>query len=277
MAKLAGKTIVLTGPRKAEEMATIVMKQGGTPLIRPTQGTVYAQFEHLDQEVDKLLHTPFTWAIWTTGIGINTLMEAAEASGKAEALKERLKELRHAARGYKTMNALKRLGIVPEVRDDDGSTAGLIRALQEYGAEHFKGETVSLQLHGDPAPALVAFFEEAQASYSELMPYRHTPPEPEVMKQLLDEIIQGQVDAVVMTSAPQPRFLFEYAREQGLEKELLQQFASSTLAAAVGKVTAGVLRDEGVERILVPQEERMGALIVRLAQWYDGQHEESVD
>jgi len=41
------------------------------------------------------------------------------------------------------------------------------------------------------------------------------------------------------------------------------------LAAAVGKVTAEALREEGVERLLAPDLERMGAMIVELARFYE--------
>ncbi|UHA72004.1 uroporphyrinogen-III synthase [Paenibacillus sp. 481] len=269
MAKLAGKTVALTGPRKAEEMANIVSRQGGTPIIRPTQGTMFEHFERLEEEVDKLLETPLTWAVWTTGMGLDKLMEAAREAGKADMLIAKLKQLRHAARGYKTYNALKRLGIMPDVRDDDGSTLGLVRAMREYGVEQWAGQSVSLQLHGDPAPVLVQFLQESGATWVELMPYRHTPPEPSVLAQLTDELLQGKVDAVAMTSAPQARFLFAYAREKGITEQLLHVFATRTLAAAVGRVTAAALADEGVERILVPEEERMGVLIVTLSQWFN--------
>ena len=41
-------------------------------------------------------------------------------------------------------------------------------------------------------------------------------------------------------------------------------FKEKTVATAVGKVTAEALVEEGIERIVVPQHERMGAMIVEL-------------
>lgn len=271
MAKCEGKVIALTGPRKAEEMAVIVSKQGGTPLIRPTQGTIAEQFEHLEAEVDKLIREPLDWAIWTTGMGVDKLVEAARAAEKEEALLAKLARLRHAARGYKTVNALRRLGLAVDVRDDDGSTLGLIRALRASGVERMAGSRAALQLHGDPAPALLQFLLEAGAEPVELMPYRHTPPEGAVLRQLTEELLEGKIDAVAMTSAPQARFLFAYARERQLTGQLLEVLKERTIMAAVGKVTAAAIADAGIERILVPEEERMGALIVALSQWFEHQ------
>lgn len=269
MGKLNGKVVALTGPRKAEEMCLLVEKQGGKPVVRPAQGTILQQFTHLDAEVDKLLHVPFEWAIWTTGMGVNQLVEAAQQAGKQDQLLEKLTGLKHAARGYKTVSALKKLGITPAVRDDDGSTSGLVRAMGLLERDTWNGKQVALQLHGDPAPTLVSFLQAAGASWSELLPYRHTAPPEGALEQLLDELLAGELDAVALTSAPQARNLFRYAQERGKREQLLAVFESRTIAAAVGKVTAAALKEEGVARILVPQDERMGALIVELGRWFE--------
>ncbi|CAH8717931.1 uroporphyrinogen-III synthase [Paenibacillus thiaminolyticus] len=267
MAKLEGKTIVITGPRKAEEMSALVRKQGGTPWVRPMQGTMLEGFERLEAEVDRLLEAPVSLAVWTTGMGLDRLVEAAREAGKEEAFLRKMTEMKHAARGYKTVNALKRIGIAPAVRDDDGSTAGLLRSLDASGTG-LAGRLVSLQLHGDPAPALVQYFKQAGADTMELMPYRHTPPPEDVLRQLAGELLAGEVDAVAMTSAPQARFLFDYAKRNGLTERLLEVFANRTWMAAVGKVTAAAIAEAGVQRIMIPEEERMGALIVELSKHF---------
>nr|WGE07326.1 hypothetical protein P5658_21495 [Bacillus subtilis] len=41
-------------------------------------------------------------------------------------------------------------------------------------------------------------------------------------------------------------------------------FEERAIAAAVGKVTAEALREEGITRLLAPEIERMGAMIVEL-------------
>lgn len=269
MPKCEGKVIALTGPRKAEEMSLLVVKQGGTPLVRPTQGTMFEHFEHLAAEVDKLLEAPVQWAIWTTGMGLDKLLEAAREAKKEEAFLAKMRKIRHAARGYKTANALKRLGIAPDVRDDDGSTVGLVRAMTAYGVEGWRGSFVALQLHGDPAPLLNEFLHHAGAQCVELMPYRHIPPDESVLKQFASELLEGRIDAVAITSAPQIRFLFSYAKEAGIADKLRQVFQERTLLAAVGKVTAAAAVDEGITRMLVPEEERMGALIIALSRWFD--------
>jgi uroporphyrinogen-III synthase len=266
MRRLEGKRIAITGPRKAAELSVIVEKLGGTPLVRPAQGTVAVEKQKLEAEIRQFLEYGADWIILTTGVGTERLYQAAEGIGMADAFVERLKQTSIAARGYKTVRYLKTLGLTPVVRDDDGTTAGILRALQPYA---MRGLRVAVQLYGDHAPRLVQWLTEQQAHYYEILPYLHVPPELGVLDTLIAEIINGEVDAVTFTSTPQVRFMMSYAREQGHAEQLLAAFRGSVTAVAVGKVTAEALREEGVERVIAPDEERMGSMIVTLAQYYE--------
>ncbi len=265
MKKLEGKSVAILGSRKLEEMSTIIRNLGGEPHIRPAQGTVYLDHSQLKEDIFSLLDNQFEWGIFTTGIGVDTLYKAACELGEGEAFIKALGDLKIAARGYKTVNMLKKLGLIPVVRDDDGSTMGLVRMMKEHSLHKSK---VALQLHGDPAPLLIEWLEGEQADYKEILPYIHTPPEPEVMEQLLSELLEGKHDAAFFTSTPQVRHLIGFAREKGRWDELKHAFESEVIALAVGKVTAQALREAGVERVIFPQNERMGSAIVELGNYY---------
>ncbi|MCP8968402.1 uroporphyrinogen-III synthase [Ectobacillus ponti] len=266
MGKLTGKRVALAGPRKAEELSRLVANLGGIPLIRPAQGTVFLDDSHVEQEIHDIIAGAFDWLIATTGVGLDKLHQAAEAMGRAEEFAAALGRLSIAARGYKTVNMLKKWGLQPLVRDDDGSTAGLMR---ELASHDLRQKRVALQLHGDPAPKLVAWLEEQGAEFHEILPYHHVPPKPDMLELLVGELLAGDIDAVNFTSTPQARFLMEYAREKGVAEQVLAAFAGPVVAVAVGKVTAQALREAGITRIVVPEEERMGSAIVKLAQYYE--------
>jgi uroporphyrinogen-III synthase len=265
MRRLEGKRVALTGPRKAAELSIIVEKLGGIPLIRPAQGTVAIEKQKVEVEVQRLLAEGTDWIIFTTGVGTEMLYQVAAEMGVADAFVERLQQAQIAARGYKTVKYLKTLGLVPAVRDDDGTTVGILRALQPCD---MKGQRVALQLYGDHAPRLVQWLKQQQADYYEILPHVHVPPDLTVLNMLISEIISGELDAVTFTSTPQVRFMMAYAREQGQAESLLKAFREFAVAVAVGKVTAEALRDEGVERVVAPEEERIGSMMVTLAQYY---------
>ncbi|RFU60485.1 uroporphyrinogen-III synthase [Peribacillus glennii] len=268
MKKLAGKRIALAGQRKNDELSRLVENMGGTPLVRPAQGTVFLDETNIQSDIKALVEGDFNWYIFTTGVGADTLYNIAGKMGLDREFIEALRNAKVAARGYKTVNVLKKLGITPVVRDDDGSTAGLVR---ELSAHDLKGSRVALQLHGDPAPRLIGFLDEQGCDYREILPYKHIPPQAEVMEQLIFELLNGEIDAVNFTSTPQARFLMSFAREKGVEEQILEAFSTTVVAVAVGKVTAQALREEGIERLVVPENERMGSAIVALGQYYQEQ------
>jgi uroporphyrinogen-III synthase len=263
--RLNGKTIALAGQRKSEELSKLVENLGGVALVRPAQGTVFLDDSNVEKEIHALIDGNFDWLIFTTGIGTDKLYQTAISMGLGENFLKALEKAKIGARGYKTVNVLKKLGIKPDVRDDDGSTAGLVR---ELNAHRLTDCRVALQLHGDPAPVLIDWLEKQGAEYREILPYKHIPPKPEVMEQLVGEILRGEIDAVNFTSTPQARFLMSYAREKGLEQQLLEAFSSNVIAVSVGKVTAQALREVGITRIVVPEEERMGSAIIALVRYY---------
>ncbi|MGQ8875493.1 uroporphyrinogen-III synthase [Paenibacillus sp. TSA_86.1] len=262
---LAGVRVALTGPRKSKEMSLLVEKMGGIPLVRPAQGTVFLDDRNIRDGLVSWISNPPDWAVFTTGMGLDALFDMAEDMDMAGQFRSVLSEAGIAARGYKTVNALKKLKLIPLVRDDDGSTDGLIR---EFGSHDLAGKKVMLQLHGETAPKLVRWLEEQGSVVRQVLPYRHVPPEEAELERLLNEITQHQLDAVAFTSGPQVRFLTEYAASQSKLEQMLTAFKEGVVPASVGKVTANAMREEGIEALVVPEDEKMGALIVELGRYF---------
>ncbi|WP_438348760.1 uroporphyrinogen-III synthase [Paenibacillus sp. FA6] len=267
---MKGKVVAIAASRKVAEMAKLVENMGGTPLHRPAQGTVYQDDEKLREGIVSWIQDPPKWVIFTTGTGLEALFKMADNIGVADKFLEILSKSSIAARGYKTANALKRRDLTITVRDDDGSSAGLMRSFEPHDLE---GASVILQLHGESAPKLTKWLEEQGATTTSLLPYRHVPPEEHQLKQLFEDIVQANVDAVTFTSAPQFHFLVEYAREHDGMTAMRRAFEGSVVAVAVGKVTAQALLDEGIERVVIPEEERMGSMMVKLGRYFVAQSE----
>ncbi|WP_348709873.1 uroporphyrinogen-III synthase [Bacillus subtilis] len=264
---LLGKRVAIGGSRKTEEISTIIEKQGGIPVIRPLQGTVYLAEEQVEPDLRTFVEgKKADWVIFTTGIGLETLVDVAEKIGLKDEFLQAIRQAKAACRGYKTLSALKKLGITPEASDEDGTTRGLICSLESHD---FSGKTVLVQLHGEKAPALMAFLEEKGASVLPILPYQHIPPEEETVERLCRELMNGEIDAVCFTTAIQVRSLFDFAKGRGYINEVKKVFEERAIAAAVGKVTAEALREEGITRLLAPEIERMGAMIVELAKYYE--------
>ncbi|SOC05730.1 uroporphyrinogen-III synthase [Ureibacillus xyleni] len=265
MAGLENKKIALLGTRKIEEQSAIIEQLGGTSLHRPAQGTIFFDANVIEPEIDKIIHGTFQWAIFTTGIGFEKLFEIAKDVNKEDALLSALQKLKIAIRGYKTANALKKRGLNPIVRDDDGSIVGLIRQLE---AQQLTNLPIAVQLYGDPHSELIDWLIERKNTVQEILPYEHIPPQTEVLQQLVNEVLSNDVDAVSFTSTPQVKYLFQYAIAQQQKEALLEAFENNVVALSVGKVTGKVLKEFGVNRVVMPQDERMGSALMTLNKYY---------
>lgn len=268
MEKLNNKKIVIAGSRKTEEMSLLIEKQGGIPVIRPLQGLLYFDESAIKQELLFCLNNKMDWFVLTTGTGTDTLLGAAERLGIHSTLIQKMKEANVAARGYKTYALLKKLDIKPEIVDEDGTTLGLIRSMDLCD---FAGKTVVVQLHGEPQPNLIQFLENRGANVIQLLPYRHVEPESSTLEIVCHELSTNSIDAVCFTTAVQVRYLFEYAKRQGIDEIVRESFKTRVNAVAVGKVTEEALREEGLDRVIVPENERMGAMVIELDKYYENQ------
>ncbi|MCP1145061.1 uroporphyrinogen-III synthase [Lysinibacillus endophyticus] len=265
MAGLENKRIALLGTRKIEEQSAIIVQLGGSAVHRPAQGTIFFDAAVIEPEIDKIINGKFQWAIFTTGIGFEKLFEIAKDAGKEDSLLAALQNLKIAIRGYKTANALKKRGLNPIVRDDDGSIVGLIRQLE---AQQLSNQSIAVQLYGEPHSELIDWLIERNNTVQEILPYEHIPPQTEVLEKLLNEILSNELDAVSFTSTPQVKYLFKYAVAQHKNKELLEAFETNVIALSVGKVTGKVLKEYGVNRVIMPQDERMGSALMTLNKYY---------
>lgn len=259
------KRIVTAGARKLDEFSMMVKKQGGIPIIRPMQGTVYLAEGVVEEDLRKLLLVGTDWLVFITGVGTETLFNQAEKLGIREEFLQIVEQSKIAARGYKTLAALKKIGVKPNVVDEDGTTRGLIKAMDEV---ELKGQRVVVQLHGQPAPGLICFLESRDAIVTQLLPYQHTAPDPQIAETLCQELIEGTVDAVCFTTGLQIHNLFDYAKQHGYADQIKQAFDHKVLAVSIGKLTAESLIEEGIERILIPESERLGAMVFAIREFF---------
>lgn len=269
IAALKDKRIVIAGSQKTTEMGLIIEKQGGTPIVRSLQGLTMFEEDAIAEQMRQLAEAGADWIIFTTGIGAESLLTAADKLGIKSEVLAAFSQAKIATRGYKTSAFLKRTGLKAVISDDDGTMHNLIEKLE---ACHFEGQRVVIQLHGEPSPELERFLAAKGASHVEsVLPYRHVPPVTSTLDTLIAELAEAAVDAVCFTTAVQVHYLFRYAIGTGRADLLLQAFHGPVLAAAVGKVTAEALREYGVERLVVPELERMGAMIIEISRYYEAQ------
>ncbi len=263
------RRVAIAGDRRFDDIDKLVAKQGGEAVSRPMMRSAPLDDPETTAAVLKVCDEGCDWLVLVTGMGTRAMVKVAESLGRQHDLLRQMKQAKIAARGYKTVKALKELELKPVVQDDDGTTEGLRRQLEPY---NFTGAKVAFKLHGERVPELTQWLESKGASVYEIPLYRYQPPSDTEVQTLLDEIFSGQLDAVAFTSNTQVNYLFAVAERFGRAAALRDAFAGVTQkpvqAVSVGHMTSAALRGAGVTNIVQPEHERMGAMIVALAEHY---------
>ena len=260
-----GSRVAVAGDRRFDDIKLLVEKQGGEAVSRPMMRSASLDDPETTAALLKLCDEGCDWLVLVTGMGTRAMVGVAETLGRKDDLLRRMQDAKIAARGYKTVKVLRELGFRPVVQDDDGTTEGLQRQLEPYD---FMGARVAFKLHGERVPELTEWLEGRGASVFEIPLYRYHPPTDAEVRTLLNEIFSGEVDAVAFTSNTQVRYLFAVAERFGQADALRRAFAGPVEAASVGSMTSASLQEAGVTRITQPEHERMGAMVVALAERY---------
>jgi uroporphyrinogen-III synthase len=130
-------------------------------------------------------------------------------------------------------------------------TEGVIAALRK---ESIAGQTVGYTLFGSPNPLLETFLREVCAIGRPVLAYVYSPAaDAERVADLINQMAQGRIDLLMITSSPQVDRLFEVAEERHLQGTL-KEGLKRTRVAAVGPVAAESLHKYGARVDIQPQQ-----------------------
>lgn len=264
---MAGCTILLTGERRSSELATALERRGAAVVTAPAMSIRPDVDEvELAAQTRELIARPPDVVVVTTGIGFRAWVEAADAWGLADDLLAALGSARIVARGPKARGAIQATGLTTDWVAESEVAAEVADHLLSEGVD---GLRIAVQHHGAGADGLDGAFAQAGADVVSLIVYRWGPPtDPDAVIDGIRRVAEGDIDAVVFTSAPAAAAWFAEADRIGLERAVVEGFRSGrVVAAAVGPVTAGPLLQRRILP-LQPERGRLGALVRTLVDHY---------
>lgn len=264
---LAGLRVAVPASRRAAETEALIARWGGTCLVGPILDEVpVADEAPMREATSRIIAAPAGWSVHLTGVGTRRWFGAAAGWGMLDDLLAVLHAATVVARGPKSTKALTEYGLQPTWAPTTETSTEIAGWL---GPQVGPGDTVAVQLYGEPVPALTGSIAGRGAEVVEVVPYRWSLPlDPErraAAEAVVAAIAAADVQALVVTSAVQAANLFAVARELGLAEALTTTLADRVFTAAVGDVSAGGLRHEGVPVDYVADPARLGALIRGLA------------
>ena len=156
---LAGLTIAAMESRRAEEMARMIARFGGTPAVSPSMREVPVERPEAAIEfAHRLLVGEVAVVVLMTGVGLRHLVAAVEKHVDRQRFLDSLSDVVTIVRGPKPVAVMKDLGLKPTHRVPEPNTW---RELLETVDRHVAvaGQVVAVQEYGKPNPSLVAGLE----------------------------------------------------------------------------------------------------------------------
>ena len=256
---LAGLRVVSFEARRAEELATMLVRHGAdvrrAPALReaplPATPEASALARHLEAGTVAAV-------ILTTGIGTRSL--AGVVADECPRVPTLLARTTIVARGPKPLAALRELGVpdahpVPApftsrevlgVVDRLGLPAGALVAVQEYGV---------------PVPALCEGLRTRGLAVLSVPVYRWALPEdPGPLREAARAIERGDADVALFTNAAQVEHLFRIADDAAI----LRAGFGRVVVGSIGPVTSEALEAHGVPPDLEASPPKMGPLVALL-------------
>jgi uroporphyrinogen-III synthase len=266
-AALTGLRIAVPESRQLDVLSDMLQVRGAVvrrcPLVAicdsPDQAGLYQQLEMFCQQgADDF--------IFLTGEGLRRLTQLAQRHELLPQWIASLSRLRKIVRGPKPANALRELGLKPDVIAQSPTTSGVMASLDE----DLQGRRIYVQLYGEePNWPLRDFLNAKGAEVTTIAPYIYANDvDTEQVADLIRAVMAGELDAIVFTSLVQVKRLVSVAEILSLWSGL-QAALAHCIVAAVGPVVAECLAEKGVAVTVMPEDKFfMKPLVRRLADYW---------
>jgi uroporphyrinogen-III synthase len=265
---MAGCTVLVTADHRSGDLAAALERRGASVRHAPALTMV----SHVDDDTllaatRTLAQTPPDILVVTTGVGFRAWIEAADAHGLHADVLAALAGTRILARGPKARGAIQAAGLTAAWMAESETSAEIADLLLGEGVA---GQHVAVQQHGAGADGLDGALAAAGARVTNLVTYRWgPPPDPATVRASVWAVAEGEVDAVVFTSAPGAEAWLRAVEDEGLLAAVVERCAAGhVLAGAVGPVTAAPLERRGITPVQ-PDRARLGALVRSVVAHYE--------
>lgn len=261
---LAGYTVAVTADRRREEQAELLRRRGADVVEGPTIRTEpLADDGALCAAIEATIAEPPEFTVLLTGLGVRSLLGAAESMGLGDELLETIARSQVYTRGPKATGAAVTAGIDIAWRTPGERSTEILAVLSDAAQ---RGARVAVQRDGDGDPVLAHALRGLGADAVDLPVYRWTMPEdPQPALQLVDAICGRMVDAVTFTSSPAIRNLVAMADDAGCRDDLVAALNGPVMPVCVGPVAAETARAVGIDDVVMPVRARLGAMVLALA------------
>jgi uroporphyrinogen-III synthase len=261
---LRGVRIALLEARMESELASLVRRHGGDPVCVPAMREVERECTDEVARAHAAMACDGAILVLTTGVGLVRLLRVAGAMGIGSEVRAAIAQANVVCRGPKPVAVLKREGLPVHVRAETPHTANELTAALD-GVDVADHDVVFVHDGGSNRDVAVALARRG-ARVVEVQPYVWALPEDiGQLRALVGTIVRGDIDAIAFTTQAQARHLFAVADAVGARDAMALSMVERIVVAAVGPTCARALSQLGAPPHVVPEQPKMGAMVVALA------------
>jgi uroporphyrinogen-III synthase len=249
--KLNGYRILILETREEAQFSRLLAEQGADVLQCP-MFTIHDAPDSAPVEawIKRFVDKPCDDLVLMTGEGLRRLMKVAR---RIELERDFIAAVGHArkfARGPKPGRALREIGLEPQLTTEKPTSEGIAEMLARLDLRQHR---VGLQLYPDKDhSALIGAIAAQGAAVDPVLPYVYDARAAETnVITAIEEMAQGRIDAIALTSSGQVRRLIEVARAHQCEARLREGLVCTQIAS-VGPVVSDELKSLGLRTDISP-------------------------
>lgn len=254
--------------RRAAETGKLIRTYGGEPLTAPAMREIPMSSDGpVIEFAEALIAGAFDLVIFTTGVGVRTLIKTVSAHLDREKFLSALRSVKIAARGPKSSSALREFGIpITVVAPEPFTWRALVQAMEEKFGNDLTGMNIAVQEYGTSNPELLTALAEKSVSITRVLVYQWALPEDvQPLREAVIALAHGHVDLVLFMNAGQVAHLFLMAERMEYTEALYEGFRS-TVIGSIGPSTTEGLSMYRLAPDFEPSQSKMGFLIKEIAE-----------
>lgn len=258
-----GLRVLSLESRRATEIATLIVKQGGNPFVAPSmrERPLGANPEAF-MFAERLFAGEFEMMIMLTGVGMRYLDRVLSTRYPAGRLAEALRTLTVVARGPKPAAVMREWQVPVAVLVPEPNTWRELLAALDARPE----QRIAVQEYGKSNPELLAGLRARGLDVTPVRVYEWDLPEDTApLREAVHRLVDGQIDVALFTTRMQVVHLFRIAVEEQLE-EPVRAALRKAMVASIGPTTSEELDSYGLAQDMEPTHPKMGLLVNEAAQ-----------
>jgi uroporphyrinogen-III synthase len=252
--RLKGYRILILETREQAQFSRLLEEQGAEVLQCPMFIIQDAPDPApINAWLQRFIAQPFDDLVLMTGEGLRRLLKLARLTDVEPAFIAALGKTRKFARGPKPGRALRAVGLQPQATTEKPTSEGMAEMLAKLD---LRGHRVGLQLYPDKDHSkLIAAITAQGGDVDWVVPYVYDGQAADAnIVSAIDEMANGRIDAIALTSSGQVRRLVEVAKAHGFEQRL-RVALQGTPIASVGPVVSNELELNGLRADIFPANE----------------------